>query len=50
MNKYKCAHCDKVIKRQSDKKWIKSYCSESGKNVRLTLIKLTSGEFHNINI
>ena len=34
-NKYKCVHCNKVVKRESDKKWIKSYCDETGKNVRL---------------
>lgn len=34
-NKYKCVHCNKVVKRESDKQWIKSYCDETGKNVRL---------------
>ena len=37
-NKYQCVHCDKVTDRESDKKWIKSYCEETGKNTRLQLI------------
>ena len=37
-NKYQCVHCDKVTERDSDKKWIKSYCEETGKNTRLQLI------------
>jgi hypothetical protein len=32
---YKCAHCKKIVKRESNKKWIKSYCVETNKNVRL---------------
>ena len=33
--KYKCPHCNKIVLRNSDKKWIGSYCEEKGKNVRL---------------
>ena len=38
-NKYKCIHCGYIVERESDKKWIKSYCEMSGKNIRLQLIK-----------
>jgi hypothetical protein len=34
-NKYKCVHCKKVVERDSSKQWIKSYCVETGKTVRL---------------
>ena len=37
MNKYHCKYCNKVVLRDSIKKLIKSYCSESGKNVHITL-------------
>jgi len=36
---YKCTHCGKVVNRESNKKWIKSYCDETGKDVRLMLVK-----------
>ena len=36
-NKYKCVHCKKIVDRESDKKWIKSYCDATGKYVRLQL-------------
>jgi len=39
MNNYKCKHCGGIFKRNSNKKWIKSYCENSGKNVHL--IKLS---------
>jgi ribosomal protein L37AE/L43A len=32
---YKCKHCGKVVERESDKQWIKSYCETKGKTVRL---------------
>lgn len=38
-NKYKCHLCKKVITRNSNKQWIKSYCSTLGKNTRLIIIK-----------
>ena len=34
-NKYKCIHCGKVVERESEKMWIKSWCDKVGKNVRL---------------
>jgi hypothetical protein len=36
---YKCKHCGKVVDRESNKQWIKSYCDEIGKDVRLMLVK-----------
>lgn len=36
---YKCNHCGKIVNRESNKKWIKSYCDETGKDVRLMLVK-----------
>jgi phage FluMu protein Com len=35
MNLYRCKHCKKVVKRPSDKKWLKSYCSDTGQDVHL---------------
>lgn len=32
---YRCAHCKKVVERDVDKRWIPSYCEETGRNVRL---------------
>lgn len=37
--RYYCRHCHKVVVRLSDKKWIKSYCYQTGKNARLILVK-----------
>jgi hypothetical protein len=34
-HKYRCAHCGRTVRRESDKKWIESYCLPTGKNVRL---------------
>ena len=39
MNKYKCNHCNKIVDRPSNKKWIKSLCGKTGKTVHLSLIK-----------
>lgn len=36
-NKYKCALCNKVIKRKSSKKWIKAYCTEKDRYTRLII-------------
>lgn len=38
MSKYICKHCDRIIKRKSKKKWIKSFCQKSGKTVHLILV------------
>lgn len=38
--KYKCPHCDKIVTRISNKKWITSMCMDMGfRNTRLILIK-----------
>jgi hypothetical protein len=40
--RYRCAHCGKITVRKTDKmlpkRWIKSYCESTGKNVRLQLM------------
>lgn len=38
MNLYRCSHCGKITERPSLKQWVKSYCSKTGKDTRLTLI------------
>ena len=38
MNKYRCKHCGKIFERDSDKKWIKSFCEYSGISSRLVRI------------
>lgn len=38
INKYKCPYCGIVVTRNSNKKWIKSYCAQLGKSVRIQLI------------
>jgi hypothetical protein len=38
-NEYYCNHCKKIVKKKSNKKWIKSMCDASGyKMVRLMLM------------
>ena len=32
-----CPHCHKIIKRESTKNWIRSYCVEKERDVRLQL-------------
>lgn len=39
MSKYKCKYCGKVVTRDSDKKWIKSECEETGVTTRLIKIE-----------
>jgi len=34
-NRYKCNHCGKILLRESNKEWIKSYCESSGKHAHL---------------
>ena len=38
-NLYRCKHCKKVVLRNSVKSWIPSYCEQTGKNVRLVMVK-----------
>lgn len=35
MNNYRCNHCGQTVKRDSDKRWIKSLCEKTGKMTRL---------------
>lgn len=35
MAKYRCKHCGKVAERNSVKRWIPSFCADTGKNTRL---------------
>lgn len=38
---YRCKHCGEIVSRQVDgppKKWIKSYCERTGKDVHLVLV------------
>lgn len=35
MNLYKCKYCKKIVERESNKKRIKSFCTDTGKNVKL---------------
>jgi len=37
---YYCKHCGKTVYRDSDKKWVKSYCSFANKKVHLIKINL----------
>lgn len=39
MREYKCHKCNKIIKRNSSKKWIASICSATGERTRLQLVK-----------
>lgn len=34
-NQYQCNACGKVVTRDSDKRWMKSYCMETGRDSRL---------------
>ena len=36
-NRYYCNHCGKIEERESNKKWIKSYCDKTGKDVHMKL-------------
>jgi len=33
--KYRCVHCNEVYERDSDKAWIRSYCTKTDQYVRL---------------
>lgn len=34
-NLYQCNHCGQTVERESEKRWIKSYCGKAGKMTRL---------------
>lgn len=35
MSEFRCNHCGKTVERDSDKRWIKSYCESIGRLTRL---------------
>ncbi len=35
MNTYRCNHCGRTVRRESDKRWMKSLCGRTGKMTRL---------------
>ena len=37
MGVYYCSACDKILKRDSVKRWLKSYCDEADRSVRCYL-------------
>jgi hypothetical protein len=37
---YRCKHCGKDMKRESDKQWVKSYCDQAGRTVHLQRMEL----------
>lgn len=39
VNKYKCSKCKKIVERESDKYWIKSFCKTINDYSRLIKIK-----------
>lgn len=45
-NVYKCSKCDKLVKRDSTKKWILSWCDAKGRYTRIMLQNkiITNGE------
>lgn len=36
--KYRCRHCGKVVWLQSDKAWVKSWCSTTQREVHLVRV------------
>lgn len=41
MSDYRCNHCGEVVRRDSAKRWIESYCPHTGETTRLW--KVTRG-------
>jgi len=39
MNSYKCKHCGRIVKRESDKAWLQSYCENTDKRVHIVKVK-----------
>ncbi len=38
INKYRCPSCEREIPSDNTKKWYNSYCTATGKDVRMQLI------------
>ena len=49
LRKYKCNTCGKIIKRVSDKQWLKSYCDSNNKMARAYLIPKLNKRIVSIN-
>lgn len=39
MHKYECRHCGKIVEREQEQAWIKSYCGETGQTTHLTRVQ-----------
>ena len=39
MSEYRCNHCGQTVRRDSTKRWIESYCEETGRDTRLWRIE-----------
>jgi DNA-directed RNA polymerase subunit RPC12/RpoP len=37
--RYRCPHCGKLVRLDSDKQWVTSWCETMGRPVRLQLVK-----------
>ena len=33
--RFRCKHCGKILLRKTDKQWVKSYCTQTGRTVHL---------------
>ncbi len=47
MAKYRCPRCKKIVERDSEKGWIKSYCEKTGEDARLQRVEGSSDEIRN---
>ena len=45
MNLYQCRWCHKIFERDSNKKWIRSYCYKAGRYVRLIMVEKTARNY-----
>jgi uncharacterized protein YbaR (Trm112 family) len=44
MANYLCPACKKTLWRDSEKQWVKSYCEQKGRDVRLQKLKEDSDD------
>lgn len=40
--RYRCVHCGKVVMRASTKRWVKSWCEATGREVHLQRVRSDS--------
>lgn len=45
MNLYQCRWCKKILERDSNKKWIKSYCYKVGRDVHIVKVEKTAKNY-----